>query len=199
MLPLSLDGRTAPPLLDRLRSATRTAHVALEESLALLDTPLSRERFADALAGFHAFHLVWEPQVAGLVDDRALFDPRRRLALLERDLERLGAPVATRAPPALDFLVDRASAWGSLYVMEGASLGGKVISKALRGGANWVPDGGLAYFDPYGRGAAAMWRRFCEALETEAASLEPDGVVNGARETFRALQDTLAPRLRAAA
>ena len=187
------------PTLDRLRSSTRTAHVALEERLGLLSAPLSRERFAEALAGFHAFHLAWEPRVAGLVKDPALFDPRRRLARLERDLAQLGAPVAVRGPPALDFLVDRASAWGSLYVMEGSTLGGQMISKALRCGADWVPDGGLTYFNPYGRRTAAMWRSFCEALETAAASLEPERVVDGARETFHALQDSLAPRLRAAA
>ena len=199
MLPPRPERSTATPMLDRLRSSTRTAHAALEQSLGLLDPPLSRARFTEALAGFHAFHLAWEPRVAGLVQDPAFFDPRRRLARLERDLETLGASPAVRDPLALGFLVDRATAWGSLYVMEGSTLGGQLISKALRDGAAWVPAEGLGYFNPYGRGTAAMWRRFCEALETEAVRLDPERIVDGARQTFHALQDSLVPRLRAAA
>ena len=198
MLPPPIEG-SATPMLDRLRAATRTAHAALEDSLALLRAPLSRARFAQTLAGFHAFHRAWEPRMAALIGDEALTGPRRRLTLIEQDLETLGVTAGPRVPFAVDFLADRSCAWGSLYVMEGSTLGGQMISKALRREAEWTPETGLAYFNPYGRRTAAMWRGFCDALERQAPSLEPDGVVQGARETFRALEVGLAPRLRAAA
>ena len=191
MLPPPIEG-SATPMLDRLRAATRTAHAALEDSLALLRAPLSRARFAQTLAGFHAFHRAWEPRMA-------LTGPRRRLTLIVQDLETLGVTAGPREPFAVDFLADRSCAWGSLYVMEGSTLGGQMISKALRREAEWTPETGLAYFNPYGRRTAAMWRGFCDALERQAPSLEPDRVVQGARETFRALEVGLAARRRAAA
>ena len=148
-------------MLDRLRSTTRQAHVALEDRLALLQPPLRRERFILVLQGFLAFHRVWEPRTAAVLEHHRVLEPRSRIALIEHDLEALGAAGSSRADAPFDlaFLSGVSQAWGSLYVMEGSTLGGQFISKALRG-RDWAPDAGLTYFNPYGRRTAAMWAGF---------------------------------------
>ena len=180
----------AIPLLDLLRSTTRAAHTSLEDALALLQPPLSRSRFVRALQTFHAFHLAWEPRVEALTGDVTLLGARHKLHTLERDLAALGEPVG--APPPgegfdLGYLSTAAAAWGSLYVIEGSTLGGQFISKALRSAA-WAPAGGLTYFNPYGRSTAAMWLQFREALEARGRDLDAALVVEGARATFQTLQ-----------
>ncbi len=185
------------PLLERLRSDTRDAHMALEEALNLLRPPLRRERFVQTLQGFLAFHRAWQPRMAALVDDPGLLAPRNKLALIEQDLQALCAAEAPRAAWVdLGFLTTPAAAWGSLYVLEGATLGGQVISKALRRAA-WTPADGLRYFNPYGQRTGEMWATFRAALE--APALEPGLVTDGARATFRTLQSGLAPAMGAAA
>jgi heme oxygenase (biliverdin-IX-beta and delta-forming) len=186
-------------MLERLRSATRADHAALEDELGLLRPPLSRTRFIHVLQGFRAFHAAWEPRVAGLIGEEALLGPRGRLGHLDGDLARLGAGPGGAAPFDLDVLQGPSRAWGSLYVMEGSTLGGQVISEALRREARWAPPEGLRYFDPYGRQTGAMWRTFRQALEAHAARLEPEEVVEGARATFQVLRRGLASRLERAA
>ncbi len=186
------------PLLDRLRSDTREAHTALEDALALMRPPLRRERFVDVLQGLLAFHRAWSPRMAVLIGDPDLVAPRGKAALIERDLEALGVGETPAAPLDLSFLTTPSAAWGSLYVLEGSTLGGQVISKALRRAA-WAPADGLTYFNPYGRRTGEMWARFRAALEAAAPTLETDLVCEGARATFRTLQSGLAPAMEAAA
>ena len=197
MLPTGA-GSVSTPLLDRLRADTRDAHLGLEDALALMRPPLRRERFVQVLQGFLAFHRAWSLRMAVLVDDPELVAPRVKAPLIERDLQALGAAEAPAASPDLSFLTTRSAAWGSLYVMEGSTLGGQVISKALRRTA-WAPANGLAYFNPYGRRTGEMWAGFRAAFEAATPALEADLVCEGARATFHTLQSGLTPAMDAAA
>jgi heme oxygenase len=185
-------GMTAAPLLHRLREETANDHAALEGALALLAPPLARERFVAALQGFHRFHAAWEPKVAALIDRPDLLAARTRLALIEADLAALDAAPADGPAPDLDALRGAAEGWGSLYVMEGSTLGGLVIAKALRD-APWAPAAGLAYFHAHGRETAAVWRETCAALEAAGETLDPERIVAGARATFASLGAAAAP------
>ena len=126
--------------------------------------------------------------------------PRGKITLIQGDLDALGSEMTGASDTTfnLSFLDDASTAWGSLYVLEGSTLGGQVISKALRNAA-WAPAGGLGYFNPYGRSTAAMWADFRAALEAACSILIGERVEQGARATFRALQSGLAPAMDAAA
>ena len=70
--------------------------------------------------------------MAALLQDRPFLNPRRRLHLLEADLAVLGS--SARAVDALQacpvpLLHDAAEALGSLYVIEGSTLGGRIIQR----------------------------------------------------------------------
>ncbi|HEY8612583.1 MAG TPA: biliverdin-producing heme oxygenase [Roseomonas sp.] len=168
----------------RLRAATQPDHDRLEDGLRLTDPGLTPERYRAVLARFHGFWAGWEPRVAGELSDDAFLAPRRRLHLLRDDLRALDvAPEALPIcpPPPLH---GHAEAMGSLYVMEGSALGGRMILKSL--GRLCLPEGGQSYFAGYGDATGAMWRSFLERLEAE-----PDvpAVLRGAKATFETLAD----------
>ena len=185
---------TRPPILDRLKQETREAHDRLETGLRLLDQPLSEERFIRVLERFWGFHCVWEPAVARALHDDAFLAPRLKLRALEADLASLGrlpediarlprcfeaallAPLPRRPTAAL----------GSLYVLEGSTLGGKIISRALKG-APWLPEGGLGYFDPYGSKTGQMWQGFCDYIAGHSTPAADAEMLAAARATFERL------------
>ncbi len=182
----------------RLRDRTSDAHHRMEQALALLDGALSEARFRRVLERFRGFHVAWEPALHGREDLRAVAGGRRRLALLDEDLRRLGLtprqigglPICTAASALCG---TRAAALGSLYVMEGSTLGGQVIARALTG-ETWVPAGGLSYFTPYGDQTGRMWRALKTHLQA-VADTDADGgeaVVAGAVDTFGLLHRWLA-------
>ena len=179
-----------------LRSKTASAHRRLEASLDLLADPSDGRRMTRLLARFYGFHAVWDPAVAGVPQLAAFHAPRARLALLARDLSLLGVAAADIAAlPRCDvarFLVrDAAQGLGSMYVLEGSTLGGVLISRALKDQA-WAPSDGLGYFNPYGPRTGIMWREFRQWLAAEAAAHDAEAVAAGARRTFALLEDWLA-------
>lgn len=183
-----------PDICDRLRADTADAHERLEQDLGLLQPPLSRARFARLLQRFHAFHRAWEPAVAARLADPAFFEPRRRLALLEADLAALGCPAgqADGTPAAVDRLtVSVAAAWGSLYVLEGSTMGGQIIARRLAG-ETWLPAGGLRYFTPY-ESAGPMWQAFRARIRAVSSPGADPEILASARATFALLHAWLRP------
>ena len=183
-MPLDDAGPPAP-LSERLRGDTAAAHAALEAELDLLHD-LTRPRLVRVLQRFAGFHAGWEPAVARLLDEPALFEPRRRLPALHADLLRLGAAPDGEAWPVAPWMDGPAAAWGSLYVMEGSTLGGQVIGRALRAAGI----DGLSYFDGRGRNAGRLWRELRGRLD---ARPEPERVSAAAIATFEALRGWMRP------
>jgi heme oxygenase len=173
-------------LMAALRARTAAAHQALEEGLDILSVVRSPARLRRLMERFYGFHAVWEPAIAaspaaGFAADRG------RLGSLRADLAALGVGDAGVAAlplcrPAAALAATAAGAIGSLYVMEGSTLGGQVISRALRdaGGAE------LAYFNPYGRETGARWRAFAAWAEAAAAETREEAAAS-AQATFALL------------
>lgn len=159
-----------------------------------LDEMATPHGYAVTLRALHGFHLAWEPALwsapglarAGLGADR------RKLPLLERDLHALGLrPLPLRAPrPAL---AGAAEALGALYVLEGATLGGRVIHRRIAGPLGITPERGGAYYHGYGDDTGPAWKAFCQAAERWAERTgEGARVVDGAVACFAALEAWLA-------
>lgn len=188
-------------LLERLRTETAESHRGLEDRLDLLALPADEAHFIGVLKGFLAFHLAYEPAAARHPDFAAFTADRHRLPQLREDLAALGVPAAeieAVAPEAraAHLFDDAARGWGSLYVVEGSTLGGAVITKALAG-TPWLPADGLTYFSPYGRETGRMWNGFRACFLAGTQSLDPEAVIAGARETFDLMAAILPRRARA--
>lgn len=186
----------------RLREATAQAHAQLESLLGLLDSPMSYARFVAVLMRFHGFHRIWEPALAHALGDAQFTVPRRRLLLIEHDLraldiDDLDIEVLPVVPEAAQLCRTLDAALGSLYVMEGSTLGGRVITRRLLEDADWCPEEGLLYFHPYGDLTGERWRQTLALLDSVPPERH-EAVVEGALETFALLLQWLEPAVVAA-
>lgn len=155
------------PTLRALRHATAARHAEIEAVLAL-DRPSTPARYHGVLRGFDAFLAGWEPAVASALPKhlQPWLAARSRRHWLADDLRVLGEHEAPRARAVPVHLPDVASAFGSLYVVEGSALGGQVLCRhlALQG---WTPGRGASYFHGHGDATGAMWREFRALLERQ--------------------------------
>ena len=178
----------------RLRSATREVHLELERHLALLSGDVSIVSYTRIIALFYGFY---RPVEAGLQRLKILvpyqrFPLRARTELLERDLLALGLGVqaisALPTCPDLPELCAPEHFAGCLYVLEGASLGGQIITRHLRERLELTDHGGTAFFVGDGASTAARWKCVLEWLEHISNSgLRGEQIVTSACDTFRAL------------
>jgi heme oxygenase len=181
---------TAGAALAHLRTVTGPTHRALEGALGLLDEHLELDAYRQVLARFYGFWSGWEPQIAGLLEDTVMLVPRRRLHLLAADLAALGVAkheLAALPKCPLVALHDAAEALGSLYVMEGSTLGGKLIRGNIQRCLGSMALGGCAYFDGYGTDTGAMWQEFLVHLAAAPAA-DVQRMGNGAVATFERLR-----------
>ncbi|RAK52471.1 biliverdin-producing heme oxygenase [Phenylobacterium deserti] len=195
-LPAPSEPAASEALAIRLRRETADAHAQLENQLQLLGRVSDRQWFVCVLEGFLGFHMVWERAIRERPELRAFLEPRSRLPHLRRDLIALGRTTAElEALPhcfaAADLAADPAEALGSIYVMEGSTLGGQVIHRALKD-TGWLPRGGLTYFQPYGSRTGQMWRSYQAFAEQTTSASRQDAVCAGANRTFALLQEWLA-------
>lgn len=186
-------------LPDRLRRATHDLHGSLESALGLLSPPIDRTRILTLIERFYGFHTVWEPALAAFIDDDSFLTPRRRAALAAADLVALGLGAAEidALPRCREagLFADAGEAWGSLYVMEGSTLGGKLISRRLAQ-ESWLPAQGLRYFDPHGDRTGALWRETRDRLARLTGTPREQSVIDGARTAFQRLAAWLQPACR---
>jgi len=170
--------------IDRLRLHTRAAHAELDESLHLIDRLSAMPQRLGVLAGYHRFHHGTEAAVAPVLGRIADLDfsARRRSPLIAEGIGILGQEVLPARADTLGIFT-RAEAFGALYVLEGSSLGGRVILKELK--RRGVSLAGLGFLDPYGDNTGPRWQSFLAILEREVASGEQQcDAVTGALSTF---------------
>ncbi|MCY0388054.1 biliverdin-producing heme oxygenase [Robbsia sp. Bb-Pol-6] len=190
-------------LLTRLKNDTADAHEALERALDLARPEMARPAYVALLEGFRGFVAPWEARLAVALPERLgdFAREREKTPLLDADLRHLSGgacdpaalPVCT-ALPALDTLP---RALGSMYVMEGSTLGGRFIGPAMARRFGLSEHLGYGYFDPYREHTGSMWNAFKVRMAEEVAPEQAAAAVAAARETFAALHVWLAPRARA--
>ncbi|OAS18265.1 biliverdin-producing heme oxygenase [Methylobacterium platani] len=178
-------------ILERLRAETRAAHDAIERDLAWESRVATRDGYGALLGRFRGFHAVIEPALADALDDEAFLTPRRRLAHLDADLHALGYDAAAidalpLAPPVAP--LDRAGAFGALYVLEGSTLGGQVIAKHIGRQLGLTAENGCRYYAGHGRDTGTMWKAFRLRLDDEARNGDADTIVAAAIRTFDVLR-----------
>lgn len=181
-------------VLHRLRHETRDQHDAIERTLMLMDEGLSGDQYRQRLEQFHGFYQPVEARMFGHASPLAgalQLAPRRKTPLLVADLATLGGCAATHLPVCADLppLGSAAEHFGCMYVLEGASLGGVLISRHIHKALRVTPASGGSFFYGYGERTGAMWQEFRSAIT--AFSLESDdhdAIVASARATFETLQ-----------
>jgi heme oxygenase (biliverdin-IX-beta and delta-forming) len=181
-------------LHQRLREATSALHRRVEENLDLLSPDLTVERYRAVLGLFYGYY---EPLEARL-DAAATTAPPRGFALVARapriqsDLVAVGASPEDVAKlprcPDLPRVTLPTDVAGCLYVLEGASLGGQVISRGLERRLGIVRSNGGSFFAGDGPRTASRWMAVLGWIDELARAHDGgDAIVEAACETFRTL------------
>jgi heme oxygenase len=178
----------------RMRTATAALHLDIEHELNLLDPQLSIRRYQRILEILHGFYLPLENALHAFADERPLHGValRNRTALLRRDLLSLGmtAMEVARLPRCKDLPdVRNLENWaGTVYVLEGADLGGRVIAPVICERFKLDKEKGVAFFSGEERDANVRWKSFLGWLEALAVSGgRADAMIASACSTFRSL------------
>lgn len=179
----------------QLRAETDRPHKTLEAILTATALTGRRDDYATLLESFLRIYrplemalarLDWTPIGLNLAE-------RSKSQWLAADLAVLGRdPRVIEDWPAIPHLDTTMRGLGALYVVEGASLGGQVISKWLSKHLGIGPLTGGRFFASYGDDVSGMWRSYLEALETAVGDApNAEMITAAALETFQAFQDCL--------
>ena len=190
-------------LTNDLKRETAPLHEALESRVDILSEGLTLERYKFILQKFYGFYLPLESRISALNGFKALgLDPlpRRKLPNLISDLGKLGlssgAVEALPVCPELPGLTSLAHVWGSMYVLEGATLGGQIIRRELRKRPEFHQKDWFDFYNSYGDKVGTRWKEFCAALNRSGQETPIPGlrqaVIEGAVQTFEKLDKWLA-------
>lgn len=162
-----------------LRAATAERHRRLEDQLHLLADDLSADRWTRTLVGMLG---VVEPLEAALDEVPPPLDDwpeRRRASLLRADA---GDPDDVAPCDVLPAVTSPERALGCLYVLEGSTLGGRVVASHVSRVLG--PDAGTRWFAAYGPDVRRRWSAFGAAAEARCTDL--DEMADAACGTFDA-------------
>jgi len=179
-------------LLVRLRQATSPFHQAIEKNVDVMRPDLSSMEYRQLIGRFYGFYAPLELRMAQVPSLSAAcpdYEGRRKTAQLEQDLCALGlsADAVARAPrctelPALDNVAD---ALGCLYVTEGATLGGAIISRHVFTVLGITAETGCAFFTSYGDERGSRWKGLGEILNTVSEEPKKLAIIQSACATFQ--------------
>ena len=194
-------------LLAALRDETAHLHEALESALGLTDPHLTCEHYAAVLSGFGQVVGPLEACIAQRLPPRLepFFTRRRKAHCLRNDLAwlhaaRPGSAAQTvridanpagalgAAPEHLPAIRTAAEAFGAMYVLEGATLGGRIITRHLERRLGLSDGRGYSYFCAYGTEVGAMWQQFRVTLDVEVAPADHRSTIEAALHTFCAFR-----------
>jgi heme oxygenase (biliverdin-IX-beta and delta-forming) len=184
-------------LLSRLKTETAECHIRLENALDLMRPEWPREDYVALLEGFYGYVAPWEAAVAVSLPAhlRDFFEGRRKAALLASDLalltgefDRAQAVTKIEQLPAMNSI---GRVFGSMYVMEGSTLGGRFIAPHVAKLFDLQAGRGNAYFDGYGPRTGSMWNAFRETAHAAVPREQYDVAIDAAIATFDGLYDWL--------
>ena len=191
--------------LRRLREETRPEHEATEAAMPLTEPGLTMKTYKDALRLLLPVLRSWENWAAANAPARVrpLLMARRRSQWLQADLLALGeahtpvpgreiepvrwvSALGGRSPdPNLDPSTAEfeAAFLGALYVLEGSTLGGRLIARHAESALGLTPGLGDAYFRGHGDETGKLWRETTEIIAAVPERYD-EFVIGTARRTF---------------
>lgn len=185
---------TTATFLENLRSTTSQSHTNLEAlpiSASIMNPEVTNYEYALYLNLMHDLVKDAEenifPTISEIVTD---LNDRNKTHLLEQDLKSLGVVKDRDIKPLSESLSapSKGFAMGIFYVIEGSSLGGRVILKNINTVLGHDIENGAAYFGGYGGQTGSYWKNFLSMLtQYEAENNNADQIIAGADYAFNAI------------
>lgn len=198
-------------LMGEIKARCAEAHARTQEApffRALLQGRLPLESYVGQLRALFVVHGVLEKSLAESPEPRVrrvFQDSMRKIPSLQQDLryfeprgvadlkEAAAAAIAIDTRVRLRSLEDPLSLLGYLYVLEGSTLGARILKPHLASTFSLTDDGGLAYVTSYGGEVEVRFAEFkarMNALET--SSEERLRIGEAATELFERLETVFA-------
>lgn len=195
-------GQSPPLVMTLLKAETTPAHKQLERTgsfVRLFEPDYSMQEYRELLCHFYGFFTVVEPLVFDDLSEqhKSVLSHKVKVGLLAKDLFVLGMdettlnnlPRCIELPPASSF----AQKMGVLYVLEGSTLGGRIISKRLKDHFGLEVQDKLNYYSCYGENIGVEWKKFQTFMGSEFEDKENEitEVIAAANDTFLSLHKWL--------
>jgi heme oxygenase len=172
-------------LADELKEQTRDAHTDLEKKLVThIQVVKDRQQYCALLALMYGYHAALENQLDAFRDDLPEYSQRRRSQSILNDLKSLSYPTESLAVCTdLPEIHSVSTALGVMYVLEGSTLGGKIVSKML---IKQVPEveGAITFFQGYQEHTGEMWQKFKSHLHDAVPAEHSTETQKAAHDTF---------------
>ena len=182
----------------RLRQETAESHQKLEDnplSRAILSPSVSLKDYQTYLAALFGVAIACEdqvfPAIPHIITD---LHSRYKSRLIIDDLLATGFSEAEiDALPVYRFeFSSAAEALGIMYVLEGSTLGGKILHRHIHEVLGLTPENGASYFWGYGAQTGNLWKSFISSLtQFVDENEERDGVIDSAKKTFTIIDNWL--------
>ncbi len=196
------DNEKSWSVMSLLRTETDSVHRRLERThcfVRLFESDYSFQEYQDLIVKFYGFFSALEPLIFGNLSQahQAVLGDRKKTALLVKDLALMGLtemqdvviPQCKKLPQLTSF----ARKMGALYVLEGSTLGGRVISKRLKEHFGGIIFEKLNYYQCYGDDLMVNWKSFQEfmAKQFDGNEFEIQEAISAAIDTFNCLEHWL--------
>lgn len=191
-------GQDTDIFLSNLRTATAESHKGLEDnerSKGILSPEISIKVYQDYLSRMYGVVAGCErdvyPVLSGLCFD---LEERKKAHLILQDLQATGMEqVDIDQLRVYSFTpADVAEALGIMYVMEGSTLGGKVLFKHVQKVLGLDENSGATFFWGYGTETGPKWKSFVSVFADYAVSHGvQQNVIQGATQTFNTVDNWL--------
>ncbi len=182
-------------LSDQLKIRTLAPHQELERVLGKrMRSMRTTEDYITLLQAFYSLLGALEDRISVHIGAAELPDhlQRRKSESLAIDIRSLGGII----PPKLSLskimeVKDHLQAFGVLYVIEGSTLGGRIISHMIAKQLD-IQDKGLSFFQSYGEHRTTMWATFKLTLNRQAdVEADRERIITAAYATFHEFKAAL--------
>jgi heme oxygenase len=172
--------------MQRLRQETQADHDNVEGAVPLMHQGLNKAEYVQCLQRIYGVVAAWEERAAEVAPEwlQPALLTRQRSPLLELDLSWFGVPEKDDRRPTLPVMDNLSSFFGTMYVMEGSTLGGQLIARHVEATLHLCEGRGNSYFRGHGSQTGPLWKEFCEMLKERIPDEQTDAVVVSAKAMF---------------
>lgn len=184
-------------LRKQLQEETKSLHDNIEQTFLLkkiLRQEITLSDYQLLIQKFYGFIRPCEVLIDSLTC-KSVIKNRKKTPWLEQDSQAL--KLSNNNDPELSMclylpvLSNYEEALGYLYVIEGSTLGGQIISKILKTQLQITMNQGGRFFYGYGDQTKAMWNNFCLELYRINPIEQKNKIIHSAIQTFTQLHEWL--------
>lgn len=183
-----------------IKNSTDLFHSRVEKQLGavLFDKNMTQQSYLKILIAMHSSYSIMEGAISTFSTTKQLLVGRSKLSWLNQDIAYLQA---SQDAPSVNFykhddlknICNVSHAFGMMYVMEGATMGGGHIHKALKK-HKWINElEGIHFFYSYGELREQKWAEYIHALKQYHNQYpnSTDDILLGANEAFSLISQAL--------